>query len=1473
MASLDAAEEYAVSVGWQNGTVTDEEYLDMLRDRRNRAPEGSSDRISAQDKLEDAIYTIGRNKLVRGINNAPTDEKRIQAYRDLIAFDKAKLATMVGDNEQRRELVDRIAGAEADIRSTRWSALVRVYNQNQTSNQRMLAFAKEAAKQAQGAPDQQVWTDRVFEFSERIKDEHLEELKQDYDMDRVSGGTVLAFVNQRLKDMDKSSPRYADLNRWREDFAKAFHADEQAEKYAAKYAAYQEGRLSDDEWLGFLHQRVQDAPKGSEERRSAQHDVVMESFRIAENRITYNVAVNGAPVKNLITFYENALKTMDRGSGRALDIRQRIHDLKLQGVAGIDLGGASANPDHAGPGHTVGGDYTYNPSNPGNNGIGYGKGVAGAEAVISMARSYLGVDYKLGAESRNQVDCSGLLFRAFQDTGLGGLLANGERRRVEGIEAVARRQGDYFTNGKQAQRGDLVIYGNGEHIGIYLGNGKVLSALTSGVSIHRIYGIGQRVTGFVRPEYDGAQPITNPALNDIRKNNKNKNKGTGNTDYSGARTSGDGGSLATDRQEKPQRVKPGEEQYVTNPKRTTQGVGREGALGTTGTNTGTGTSQRESTPLPGATLQMAKYLLKKMGVSNPDDDQVRAVGAWLFAENGNTVSNNNPFNLQTGPGNPLQGQLGVDGSGYAIFNTWQQGMDAAADELQSRYPTIVQAFRQGNPQAILSSIEKSDWRPGGYGNTLIPTFNSTGPGKTVIGNGQNIFDTPPSMATLANRAPGIADLFDVNYADPAQKAWYDANLDNLEAAFQNYDPTGRRQPGQWVFINAAGNPVTLPFSPEMYYEMLKTKADMTGDSDDWEKLRTTRNDVTLEQFGSTVLNGQDQVAALLAAGDLTGAVRLSKSLLRAAADLLHIEGVDVDTALYTGHTFDNDELNAIQDAIDRLLPATDDNPTGNALLGLLDPNYNSADGLPPFVQDEATGKVKVNPNAAYFQQDLGTGKIVLVTAVKNPLGFIMDSDLAADGVTVGQVPHYKKSTIAIDIGADVEVRFTPQGESSLTIGVLDSGGYRNGELYGEHGQAGLAHPTTPTPPQLPGGQGTININPLMGNFITDQPSAGFSINTPVNTRMGGQQQQHPAPNLSPEDYYVRPGRGRAPIDVYKYFDLQSQRWLQAYTMDGGKTWMIAPIGQDGLADPPMPVLNADVMGKYVRFTDGGMEVLKDPNKPPSADNWVAYDPKTHGPVGQYFHWYGTDARDIGSNDASLGAANARYIVREGNGDGFNGSLGDIESIVIDNPSRRTVGDTYSHAAVIFAGTDKGKALNAQEERSQAAITAGYGLGRPKKDSVESRIEDIITAGKTEAARAADDRESRVFAGLAGLTGNGLSGSTTASTTRAVARTSLTHPSITAPNEYAAIVTRPPKTPTPVLGGNDERPAPRPAPAPYKPPTLPTTTPKPRPTPGPSYTPPALPTPKPTPQPAPAPNPNKPTLPGVSTRPRAPHEND
>jgi len=101
-------------------------------------------------------------------------------------------------------------------------------------------------------------------------------------------------------------------------------------------------------------------------------------------------------------------------------------------------------------------------------------------------------------------DCSGLVFRAFADAGLADRIG-GARLRAAGYMRWFASRGLMTTDESQAQRGDLVVYNNGSHIGMYLGDGRVVSALVNpfGVTVHSLHGVSLPVTGFLRPDWSG----------------------------------------------------------------------------------------------------------------------------------------------------------------------------------------------------------------------------------------------------------------------------------------------------------------------------------------------------------------------------------------------------------------------------------------------------------------------------------------------------------------------------------------------------------------------------------------------------------------------------------------------------------------------------------------------------------------------------------------------------------------------------------------------------------------------------------------------------------------------------------------------------------------------------------------------------------------------------------------------------------
>ena len=141
-----------------------------------------------------------------------------------------------------------------------------------------------------------------------------------------------------------------------------------------------------------------------------------------------------------------------------------------------------------------------------------------AQAVIAAARQYLGFPYKLGAEGPDRFDCSGFLFRAFVDAGQAPRIG-GNRLLARGYMRWFVTRGLFTRDMDKAEPGDLVVWGMGEHIGIYLGNRKAISALINpwGISIHSVYGVPLSVDYFLQVDWrngDGPGPVDPPPPDD-----------------------------------------------------------------------------------------------------------------------------------------------------------------------------------------------------------------------------------------------------------------------------------------------------------------------------------------------------------------------------------------------------------------------------------------------------------------------------------------------------------------------------------------------------------------------------------------------------------------------------------------------------------------------------------------------------------------------------------------------------------------------------------------------------------------------------------------------------------------------------------------------------------------------------------------------------------------------------------------------
>lgn len=121
-----------------------------------------------------------------------------------------------------------------------------------------------------------------------------------------------------------------------------------------------------------------------------------------------------------------------------------------------------------------------------------------AQKVLDVARKQRGDPWVSGSVGPTAFDCSGLVYFAFKQAG--------QLKRIGGARRSARGYWAWFASRGRASRtnpkpGDLAIWGNGRHIGIYLGNGRAISAINDGVTIHKVSALTDRFTVYLHVKW------------------------------------------------------------------------------------------------------------------------------------------------------------------------------------------------------------------------------------------------------------------------------------------------------------------------------------------------------------------------------------------------------------------------------------------------------------------------------------------------------------------------------------------------------------------------------------------------------------------------------------------------------------------------------------------------------------------------------------------------------------------------------------------------------------------------------------------------------------------------------------------------------------------------------------------------------------------------------------------------------------
>ena len=115
--------------------------------------------------------------------------------------------------------------------------------------------------------------------------------------------------------------------------------------------------------------------------------------------------------------------------------------------------------------------------------------------IVRIALNQRGDPYRHGATGPNAFDCSGLVRFAYRKAGVSGRLGGGHSARA--MYWWGRR--NHLTSRRNPRIGDVVVWGRGSHVGIWIGNGRVVSALNGrqGIRVTRLHALGASFTTFI----------------------------------------------------------------------------------------------------------------------------------------------------------------------------------------------------------------------------------------------------------------------------------------------------------------------------------------------------------------------------------------------------------------------------------------------------------------------------------------------------------------------------------------------------------------------------------------------------------------------------------------------------------------------------------------------------------------------------------------------------------------------------------------------------------------------------------------------------------------------------------------------------------------------------------------------------------------------------------------------------------------
>ena len=94
----------------------------------------------------------------------------------------------------------------------------------------------------------------------------------------------------------------------------------------------QNGHATNDQWLAFLHERLNNETKGTSAYQQAKGTLMNETYNIGSKRLQDRMAAGDATPDDMIAFLRGYQVSMNPGSQKWQDIQATILDLRVRGT-------------------------------------------------------------------------------------------------------------------------------------------------------------------------------------------------------------------------------------------------------------------------------------------------------------------------------------------------------------------------------------------------------------------------------------------------------------------------------------------------------------------------------------------------------------------------------------------------------------------------------------------------------------------------------------------------------------------------------------------------------------------------------------------------------------------------------------------------------------------------------------------------------------------------------------------------------------------------------------------------------------------------------------------------------------------------------------------------------------------------------------------------------------------------------------